>query len=81
MANEIKDITKRAAEDMKKNGILSRGTYFDIVDHALNGEKFSVQMSAYDVAKMRQRFTRRHLNGVMHQHSTKNGSFMVSFNQ
>ena len=81
MANEIKDTLKRASISMHTIGHLSKGVYVEIVEHALAGRKFSVEMSVHDCNKMRARMTYHKKGGVMHQHVQNNGrTAIVSFN-
>lgn len=76
----INNVLKRAEADMRKSGQLSRGTYFDVYELALNGVDFATTMSIRDAYKMRALFTRKKLNGVMHQQMQENGTMRVSFN-
>lgn len=81
MTNEIKDTLKRAHLSMHTIGHLSKGVYVEVVEHALAGKKFSVEMSIHDCNKMRARMTYHKKGGVMHQHVQDNGrTAIVSFN-
>lgn len=81
MANELSQVLSRAKTDMSVSHKLSRGVYVDIVDHALMGDKFSVEMSLHDALKMRARMTYYHKSGVMHQQTQSNGWILVTFNE
>ena len=81
MAKEIiNDVLKRAEADMRKSGQLSRGTYFDVYELALNQVEFVTTMSIRDAYNMRALFTRKGLRGIMHQTIQENGTMRVRFN-
>ena len=78
---EIKDLLNRAEADMNANGKLSRGTRFDLVDHALRGISFEVHVSQADALRIRSRMTYYKKAGVMHMQTLEDGTAQVSFNK
>lgn len=80
MANEINDVLKRAELDMRSHGRLSKGTYFDVYDLAINGEAFVCTMAPHDAYKLRALLQRHNIKGVMRQSIQSNGTMKVSFN-
>lgn len=80
MAQSIEELLKRVDADMASSGSLSRGTYFDCYEHALNGEEFCATMSIRDAYKMRALLNRHGVKGVMRQQIKENGQMRVCFN-
>lgn len=80
MADEIIKVVNKAKADMDSLGKLSRGTYFDVYEVAINGEEFCVAMSIRDAYAMRALLNKHGHKGVMHQHMLENGTMRVCFN-
>jgi len=80
MTNEINSIVKRAELEVKTFGKIGKGTYFDVLVHAIAGDAFAVSMTAFQANSMRAHFTRRRLRGKMHQRRENDLMVRVYFN-
>lgn len=58
---------------------LSRGVYWDVIEAALTGESFSVEMSLRDCQNIRHYLYNRGKLGV-HRNLQPNGNVIVNFN-
>lgn len=80
MADEIIKVVNKAMADMNSLGKLSRSTYFEVYEVAINGEQFCLTMSIRDAYAMRALLNKHGHKGVMHQHVQEDNRMRVCFN-